>query len=320
VIGGSGVGAIDACLSAVLEPRIAGVAAVNVTTLRDWAEKVAPEETTFVHTLPYLPGMLAKADLDFCFAAIAPRPLVIARLKEGWPKSGFDQVAATAATAYRLAGAEKALMAVGLRDSFDERTAGLPEGIARQTAAVVRAILPTPPVPGVVGTREGMRSRDVIDSATGIVWLLSTAGGEEQEFCDGGYRLDTWSFFNDNGAAQRGSSITPLIFKKEGNAYKLTGIGKTRVNTGVGLQSFPFEAVQGSDQVGASHFFGFYTGDPAGKPNAGVAEYNDDYHDRMIILTLDGGLGDQKLTVGQSYRENSRWPRAYSIQAVSKRK
>lgn len=320
VIGGGGIGAIDACLSAVLENRIAGMAAVNVTTMRDWAEKVAPEETTFVHTLPYLPGMLAKADLDDCFATIAPRPLVLARLKEGWPKSGFDQVAATAATAYRLAGAQGALMALGLRDPIDERTARLPEGVARQTAAVARAIMPAPPVPGVVGTGEGLRNRDVIDSASGIVWLFSTVGGEEQEFCDGGYRLDTWSFFNDNGPAQRGWAITPLILKKEGNGYKLTGIGKTRTNTGAGLQAFPFEVAQGSDQVGAGHFFGFYTGDPAGKPNAGVAEYNDDYQDRMIILTLDGGMDHQKLTIGQSYRENSRWPRAYSIQAVSKRK
>ncbi len=320
VIGGSGIGAIDACLSAVLEARIAGVAAVNVTTLRDWAENVAPEETTFLHTLPYLPGMLAKMDLDYCFAAIAPRPLVLARLKEGWSKSGFDQVVATAAAAYRLGKAQEALIALGLRDPIDERIARLPEGVGRQTAAVARAILPAPPIPGVVGTREGLRNRDVIDSATGIVWVFSAVGGEEQEFCDGGYRLDTWSFFNDNGTAQRGSSITPLIFKKEGNGYKLTGIGKTRANAGTGLQTFPFEAMHGSDQVGVGHFFGYYTGDPAGKPNAGIVEYNDDYQDRMIILSLDGGMGDQKVAVGQNYRENSRWPRAYSIQAVSKRK
>jgi dienelactone hydrolase len=318
--GGSGIGAIDACLSAVLEARIAGVAAVNVTTFRDWAENVAPEETVFLHTLPYLPGILAVTDLDYCIAAIAPRPLVFARLKEGWPKSGFEQVAATAAAAYRLAGAEKALVAVGLRDPIDERIARLPEGLQKQTAAVARAILPAPAVPGVVGTREGLRSREVIDSATGIVWVFSAVGGEEQEFCDGGYRLDSWSFYNGKGEAQRGSAITPLIFKKAGDAYKLTGIGKTRVNAGTGLQTFPFDVAQGSDQVGAGHFFGFYTGDPAGKPNAGVVEYNDDYQDRMIILTLDGAMVDQKIAIGQNFRENSRWPRAYSIQAVSKRK
>ena len=59
VIGGSGIGAIDACLAAVIEPRIAGVAAVNVTTFRDWAQTAAPEEISFLHVMPYLPGMLA---------------------------------------------------------------------------------------------------------------------------------------------------------------------------------------------------------------------------------------------------------------------
>ncbi len=320
VIGGSGIGAIDACLAAVLDGRVAGVAAVNVTTFGDWAENVAPEETTFVHPLPYLPGMFAKMDLDFGFAVLAPRPLVVARLKEGWPKSGFAQVAATTAAAYRFTGTPGALVALGLRDPIDERMARLPDGAARQTAAVAKTILPAPPVPGVAGIKDALRSRDGVDSATGLVWVFSAVGGEEQEFCDGGYRLDTWSYFNDNGPAQRGLAMTPLVFKREANAYRLTGIGKTRVNAGSGLQTFPFEVVQGSDQVGAGYFFGFYTGDTAGKPNAGVVEYNDDYQDRMIILTLDGAMDHQKVALGQVYRENSRWPRAYSIQAVSKPK
>jgi len=320
VAAGSGIGAIDACMSAVLEPRIAGVAAVNVTTFRDWAENVAPEELSYLNTLPYLPGMLAATDLDDLFAAIAPRPLVVARLKEGWPKSGFDQVAATAAAAYRLAGAQEALVTVGLRDPLDERITRLPDGPQKLAAAVVRAILPAPPIPGVVGSREGLRSRDTVDSAAALVWVLESSGGEEQEFCDGGYRLDTWSFFNDNGVAQKGRAITPLLFKKVGKAFKLIGIGKTRTNAGTGLQTSPFESVQGSDEVGAGTFFGFYTGDPAGKPNAGVVEYSDDYRDRMIILTLDGAMESQKVAVGQNYREQSHWPRAYAIQAISKRK
>ena len=72
--------------------------------------------------------------------------------------------------------------------------------------------------------------------------------------------------------------------------------------------------------MGAEYFFGFYTGDRAGKPNAGVVEYNDDPRHLMLILTLDGGMDNQRLSVGQLYREQSHWPRAYSIQAVSKRK
>ena len=320
VVGGSGIGAIDAALAAVLQPRIAGVAAVNVTTLRDWACTVAPEEIAFVREAPCLPGMLQVTDLDYLLASLAPRPLVVARLKSGWPKSGFDQVAATAAAAYRLAGKEQEFTSVGLRESLDERIARAPDGAAKQALAVAQAILPPPPIPGIVGTREGLCSRDTMDSASGVVWVLGSVGGEDQEFCDGGYAVDSWSFFNDNAAAEQGRAITPLVFKKEGDAFKLTGIGKTRINTGGGLQTFPFEAVHGSNQVAAGYFFGFFTGDSAGKPNAGVVEYGDDPQQSMIILTLDGGLDNQKISLGQSYRENSRWPRGYSIQAISKRK
>jgi len=320
VIGGRGIGAIDACLAAAIEPRIAGAAAVNVTTFRDWAHTAAPEEISFLHVMPYLPEMLGATDLDYCIAAMAPRPLVLARLKGGWSKSGFDQVVATAQAAYRLSRHENALTTLGLRDPIDERIARSPQGVPKQVLAVAQAILPAPPVPGIVGAREDVRNRDTVDSASGLVWVLGPVGGEDQEFCDGGYRLDTWSFFNDNGASERGRAITPLAFKKEGEVYKLTGIGKTRTNAGTGLQTFPFDRVQGSDQVGAGYFFGFYTGDLAGKPNAGVVEYSDDPQHQMIIVTLDGAMGDQRLLVGQTYREQSHWPRAYSVQAVSKRK
>ena len=37
--------------------------------------------------------------------------------------------------------------------------------------------------------------------------------GYDQEFFGQGYRLRSWSFFNDNGDAQKGRLITPLIFR-----------------------------------------------------------------------------------------------------------
>ena len=78
--------------------------------------------------------------------------------------------------------------------------------------------------------------------------------------------------------------------------------------------------VEGSDEVGAGYYFGWHTGDPAGNQNSGVAEFEDELRDRMTILTLDGGLGNQKLGLGNSYRVQSEFHRAYSIQAISKRK
>jgi dienelactone hydrolase len=320
VAAGQGTGSVDACLAALLDPRIAGVAALDATTMRDWAENVAPDATAHWDIVPYLPSMLLKADLNDFYALLAPRPLLLAKLKDGWPKTGFQQVAATAAAAYRLQGKEGELAVVSPREVLADREGRAPPGVPRQLIAVARSVLPPPPAPGSIGSRELVKNRAVVDSAAGLVWLVEIQGGVEQEFIGGGYRLATWSFFNDNGQAQRGASITPLVFKKEGAAYKLTGVGKTRANTGEGFQSHPFEATQGTDEVSAGCFFGFYTGDPAGKPNAGVVEFDDGPKDRMTILTLDGAMEGQALAVGKLYGPQSSYPRTYSLQAISERK
>lgn len=320
VAAGLGMGGIDACLAAVLEDGIAGVASIDVTTFRDWAEHVAPEKLNFTRILPYLPGMLTRTDLDYCFAAVAPRPLLVARLVDGWPESGFQQVEAMASRVYGLCEAEDALVALGPRGASDQREGSEPDGVGRQLIAAARALMPAPPTPGMVGTAEGLRSRRVTDSASGVVWVVKEIAGFEQEFVDDGYHVDTWSFFNDNGAAQQGRVITPLILEKEGDRYKLTGIGTTRTNTGEGQQTFPFEVVEGSDAVGAGYYFGWHTGDLAGRQNAGLVEFEDGPRERMTILTLDGALGGQKLKLDGLYREQSSYPRTYSIQAVSKRR
>jgi hypothetical protein len=211
-------------------------------------------------------------------------------------------------------------LVLGPRGVSDDALAEAPEGVQRQLLAAARALMPPPPTPGEVGSTEGLKSRRVVDTAGGIVWVVSELSGYGQEFVDEGYRLETWSFFNDNGQAQQGRLITPLIFKKEGDAHLLTGIGTTRTNAGSGLQAFPFDAVEGSDAVGAGHYFGWHTGDLAGKQNAGVVEFEDGPRDRMTILTLDGQLSNQRIVVGSAYRKHSEFPRTYSIRAVSRRK
>ncbi|MFH1924120.1 MAG: dienelactone hydrolase family protein [Planctomycetota bacterium] len=319
VVAGLGAGAIDACLASVLEGRIAGAACVDVTTTRDWAENVAPETLNFTRVMPYLPSMLTRTDLDYYFAALAPRPLLVARLIDGWPESGFEQVAATTSLVYGLCGSGESLMLVGPRGLTEEQENKAPEGVQKQLIAATRALMPEPPTPGLVGTTERLKSRQVVDSAAGIVWVVSEMSGFDQALVDGGYRLDTWSFFNDNGPAQQDRVVTPLIFKKEGDRYELTGVGATRTNTGAGLQTSPFEAVEGSNEVAAGYYFGWHTGDPSGQQNAGVVEFNDGPRDRMTILTVDGGLSNQKIAVGNTYREQSHYPRAYSIRAISKR-
>ena len=298
--------------------RSAGAACVDVTTFRDWADNLAPEQLNFSRVMPYLPSMLTVTDLDYCFAALAPRPLLIAQLIDGWPESGYEQVKAMTTHAYGLQQSEDALIQLGPRGVSKEQVDKMPEGVTKLLVAAARALMPAPPTPGVVGTPERLRSRKVVDSAGGIVWIVRQIDGYDQQFVDGGYRLDTWSFFNDNGAAQQGRVITPLIFRKEEDRYVLTGIGKTRENIGAGLQTFPFEPVEGTDQVGAGCYFGWHTGDLEGHRNAGVAEFDDAPRDRMTILTLGGGLSNQKIAPGETYRVQSEYPRAYSIHAVSR--
>lgn len=319
LMAGQGLGGIDACLAALLDDRLAGVLSLGATTLRDWGAEAAPEQQRYGPILPHLPAILTTTDFDYCYAALAPRPLVLVRPRDGWPKSGFQQVAATAAAAYRLTGSEASLAALSSREMTEERQKAAPAAV-QPLMAIARAMLPTPPKPGVVGPPEGLRSRLTVDSAPGLVWVVRQMAGEEQEFAGGGYRLVSWSFFNDNGPAEQGRATTPLIFKKEGPAYKLTGVGKPRTNAGTGRQTFPFELAEGSDAVGPEFLFGFYAGSPPASPNAGAVEFDDSPQDLVTILTLDGAMENQAVRLGSTYREQSSWPRAYSIQAVSERK
>jgi dienelactone hydrolase len=319
VIAGTGIGGLDAGLAAALEERIAGVTAIDVTTMRDWTQQVAPEQLHFFHLMPYLPGGLERTDFDLLLAASAPRPLCLSWLKDGWPRSGFEQCAATAGKVYRLLQADQALLAVDPRQVTDEFTAGLPDGVQRQLGAVARVLLPTPPQPGLVGNLPGMCSRGSVDSAAGLIWIVAEMDGYDQEFVDSGYRLRSWSFFNDNGGAQQGRALTPLIFQRQGEGYELIGIGAARTNTGSGLQKFAWEPVAGTDAVGEGCYFGWHTGQVDGSKNPGVIEYDSVTDCRMVILTADGQMGGQRLQLGATYREQAVFPRRYSVMAVAEK-
>ncbi|NUQ64580.1 MAG: hypothetical protein HUU20_19105, partial [Pirellulales bacterium] len=312
-VAGIGLGGVDVSISAALESRIAGAAVIDATTVRDWSKTVAPRAIRFFHIMPYLPSILEKTDLDLLYAAVAPRPLVLVRLVDGWPRSGFEQVAATTSAVYRLCGAHDALTVGTPRELTDEVEASAREGTHRQLIAAARVLMPVPPTPGLVGSPGVLKSRATVDSAVGLVWVIDEMAGYEQAFTGGGYRLRSWSFFNDNGSAQAGRLITPLVFKKSGEQYELVAIGKTRTNTGDGLQKHAFEPVEGSDLVDDAYFFGWHTGDPAGKTNPGVVEFEDAPDALMSILTGDS----QQLRLGTKYHIQSQYPRQYSIVAES---
>lgn len=319
VASGLGIGGVDACLAALLEDRIAGVASVDATTMRDWALNAAPGELRFFHLMPYLPSLATKTDLDCLYGALAPRPLLAVRLKDGWPWSGFEQLTTTASAIYKLQQAENALLALGPRDVTEELESATPDGVQKQLIAAARPLLPTPPQPGIVGNLEGIKSRATADSASGLIWIVAEMEGYEQEFVDGGYRLESWSFFNDNGDAQKGRLITPLLLRKQDDKYELTGVGTTRTNDGTGVQSFDFEPVQGTDTVDEGYFFGWHTGDLEGNRNPGVAEFEDAPDALMIILTADGQMTGQNPKIGDTYRIQSQYRRRYSVMAVSRK-
>ena len=319
IVAGTGLGGVDASLAALLDERIAGLAAVDATTFREWSLHRAPGELHFFHLMPYLPSLLTLADLDCLYAASAPRPAVLVRLNEGWPRSGFEQVAARCAEVYRMLESEDRLRVFGLRDLTDERALAESTGIGRQLFAAARALSPTPPTPGVVGAVDLVKSRSSVDSASGLIWLVAEMSGYEQEFAGDDFRLQAWSFFNGNRGAQQGRSVTPLIFRKQEAGFELTGVGKARSNSGTGLQTFEFELVAGSDMVGDGYYFGWYDGDSTSVPNAGVVEFDNAPDARMTILTSDGRMGGQGISMGQTYRIQSEFRRQYSIMAVSKK-
>lgn len=318
VVSGVGIGGVDACMAGLLEDRVAGVTSVDATTIRDWAQTAAPGELRFFNLMPYLPSLTTKMDLDCLYGALAPRPLLTVWLKDGWPKSGFEQVTATASAIYKLQQAEDALLTLGPRDITEELEAATPDGIKKQLITAARPLLPTPPQPGIVGNVEGLKSRASADSASGLIWIVAEMDGYEQEFV-GGYRMQSWSFFNNNGDAQKGRLITPLLFRKQDGKYELTGVGTTRTNDGTGVQSFDFEPVQGTDTVDEGCFFGWHTGDLEGNHNPGVAEYQDAPDALKIILTADGQMTGQKPKIGDKYRIQSQFRRRYSVMAVSKK-
>ncbi|MEI7908405.1 MAG: cadherin-like beta sandwich domain-containing protein [Verrucomicrobiota bacterium] len=86
-------------------------------------------------------------------------------------------------------------------------------------------------------------------AASGQVYIYSPA----QDYAIAG-PVDTFSFYDDGPA---GGSVTPLIFSRGANGFKLIGVGTARVSTGQGLQSYPFGLVTGDNDGGVDYVFGF---------------------------------------------------------------
>jgi len=154
-IAGVDIGAVDAALAAALEPGLAGVACLGATTARDWALEAAPGILLFDHIMPYLPSIVTRTDLEYFYAAVAPRPLLLVRFgdRARWPDSGFDRVKALAGSVYEVLGAGGAFLAMEPADLGDRGRRGAEDAsVLGELIAAAAALLPPPPEPGVVGS------------------------------------------------------------------------------------------------------------------------------------------------------------------------
>ena len=104
----------------MLDDRIAGAALVGVTTVQDWSAEVAPAMHSYDRIMPYLPSIMTKTDLQYFYAAVAPRPLLLvdATDRKHWPAGGFRRARDTAAPVYRMLGVEKNLTAADARSNW----------------------------------------------------------------------------------------------------------------------------------------------------------------------------------------------------------
>ncbi|MEI6785542.1 MAG: hypothetical protein WCQ21_32025, partial [Verrucomicrobiota bacterium] len=101
---GLGVGGIDAAIAAALDEEVAAVAAVGAITVRDWAEKVAPNG---YQIMPYLPDIMATTDWQYVYSAALPRSLLIVdgTDRANWPAEAFIRVQRMAEQVASLQGA-----------------------------------------------------------------------------------------------------------------------------------------------------------------------------------------------------------------------
>lgn len=147
--------------------------------------------------------------------------------------------------------------------------------------------------------------RPILDGASGSLFVMRgnpfTAAGT----------VDSWSFFNNDFVPPPAKQITPLIVEHIGGTFAITGIGQPRTSTGLGAQSYDFDLVAGSAEVGPGRYLAWKDGG-IGSDNLGVAPF-------------DEGLGQNvrwfgphtAFAVGENLGGGAAFSRTYSISATS---
>lgn len=99
-------------------------------------------------------------------------------------------------------------------------------------------------------------NRPNVDSAANFIFLYDN-GTATPGFTHWG-TVTSWAFYNDNGTAQGGRQIEPVILKKTGtDSWLITGVGQpiTTPANMTGVQTFPFILASGSSVVGPGYTF-----------------------------------------------------------------
>jgi hypothetical protein len=113
-------------------------------------------------------------------------------------------------------------------------------------------------------------NRPGVDTAPGYMFMYDS-GAATPAFTMPGV-VTQWSFYNDNGATQGGRTLEPIILKKSGTNWVVTGVGAavTTPASLSGTMTFPFTLVAGSGLVGPGYTFAHHD-----TINAGTIEYTD---------------------------------------------
>ncbi|MDG2382105.1 MAG: lamin tail domain-containing protein [Pirellulaceae bacterium] len=131
---------------------------------------------------------------------------------------------------------------------------------------------------------------------------------ESRPFQESG-RVAEWSFYSE-----KTNSVTPLVFRSTDEGFEITGIGTTRNSDGSGVQTFPFERIDGSDLVeSAEYFFGIKDGDNGTDVAGSIVWANSDTES---VRRFNGPLSG-KITLGEEFTGGRSFGREFSTQVTA---
>ncbi|HWY60174.1 MAG TPA: AAA family ATPase [Terriglobales bacterium] len=125
-----------------------------------------------------------------------------------------------------------------------------------------------PSIAGTIGSP--LVSGSSVDTAVGFMYAFQGSFNPT----DVGKSVQSWGFYNSEPSSHYW--VTPLILEQEGeDKWKIVGIGKSRQNSGAGLQRYPFDLKSGTAEIANTKYtFGWWNGKIGGGPNGGVVEYS----------------------------------------------